>query len=144
VTRFPSDIVALSQCGINPLNQQGLLTPRAWAERCGPLREDLSICADIDFWLRAAVLGARFRYSVETVAMFRLRTGQISGDVLRHRAEFQQVVQGLAGISRGRFAKRIARLRFRVGNVGVYAERIYHCGWKGGFALLERPVRKVS
>jgi hypothetical protein len=144
VARRPADILALAQSGVNPLNQQGMLAPRAWVDRCGPLREDLAICADVDFWLRALVGGAKFRFDSETVALFRLREGQISADVSRHREEFGQVVRALSWHPRGAAARWIARVRFRLGNAGVYAGRIQRCGWKGGFALLEQPVRRSS
>jgi GT2 family glycosyltransferase len=144
VARSPSSIVSLAQVGVNPLNQQGMLAPRAWVEKCGPLREDLLICADVDFWLKAAVAGAKFQCSPEIVALFRLHEGQISGDVTRHRAEFRKVVQGVAGVSRDKIVRWAALTRFRLDNVGVYANRIHRCGLKGGFAMLEQPVRKPS
>ncbi len=144
IARIPTDILSLAQAGVNPLNQQGMLAPRAWVNLNGPIREDLRICADVDFWLRAFVAGARFRCSAEIVALFRLRSGQISGDVELHREEFQKVVQTVAGPSRRRIFQWIARVRFLIGNAGLYFDRIQRCGWKGGFALLERPVRRTS
>lgn len=144
VARSPSDIAVLAQSGVSPLNQQGMLAPRAWVEKGGPLREDLAICADVDFWLKALAAGADFKFSSETVALFRLHEGQISADIARHRAEFGQVVGALTGKRRGEFARWLARAWFSLGNAGVYAGRIQRCGWKGGFALLERPVRKSS
>ncbi len=142
VARFPSDIMPLVQSGINPLNQQGLLVPRAWVDRLSPLREDLRICADLDFWLRAVVTGARFRCSSEVVAVFRLRAGQISGDVSQHRAEFAKVSQALTLVPCSPLRRLAARVRFRIGNAGVYAGRFRRSGWKGGYALLRQPTRK--
>jgi GT2 family glycosyltransferase len=143
VARNPSDIIPLAQSGINPLNQQGMLAPRAWVEAQGPLREDLRICADVDFWLRAAAQGARFRCSPEVVATFRLRAGQISGDVSRHRAEFMRVVESVVPVRRNAPRRLIANLRFRLGNAVVYAGRIRRSGFKGGFSLLEQSERKA-
>jgi hypothetical protein len=144
VTRWPSDILPLAKAGVNPFNQQGMLAPREWMDRCGPLRADLRICADVDLWLRALVRGAKFRCSPETVAIFRLRAGQISGDVAKHRAEFRAVVRSVAGTACWGSKSWVARARFRVSNAGVYAERIYRCGWKSGFDLLEQPMRNPS
>jgi len=144
IARCPGDIVGLAQSGINPLNQQGLLVPRVWVERLGPIREDLRICADVDFWLRAAVAGAPFRRSAEDLALFRLRRGQISGDEGRHRQEFAEVVTQLTGAPRRSASLALARLRFRLGNLAVYFDRVRRCGWKGGFALLADPVRRPT
>jgi GT2 family glycosyltransferase len=142
IAHYPSDILKLAQAGVNPLNQQGMLVPRAWVEGGGPLREDLKICADVDFWLRAVVAGAKFRYSPETIALFRLRVGQISGDVARHQEEFNRVVKTVAGTSRGKVSRWAARARYRISNAGIYADRVRRCGWKSGFDLLERPARR--
>jgi hypothetical protein len=120
-----------------------MLAPRAWVEAQGPLREDLRICADVDFWLRAAAEGARFCCSPEVVATFRLRAGQISGDVSRHRAEFKQVVESVVPVRRSAPRRLFANLRFRLGNALVYARRVGRCGFKSGFSLLEQPERKA-
>jgi GT2 family glycosyltransferase len=144
VARTEKDIVPLLQSHINPLNQQGLLAPRAWVDQLGSLREDFRICADLDFWLRAVVGGARFQCSRETVAIFRLRAGQISGDVTRHQAEFRAVVRALAPEPVGAARRVAARARFRLGNLATYAGRVRRSGWKGGFALLQQPAQKNS
>lgn len=140
ISRFPSDLVPLAQLGINPLNQQGLLIPHAGLARLGRIREDLRICADVDLWLRGLKDGASFRFTGSTVAEFRLRRGQISGDVDRHRREFATAA---AAIFPGRpswIRASFARLRFRAGNAFVYLERLRRCGWRGGFDLLENPA----
>jgi GT2 family glycosyltransferase len=142
VARSPGDLSALAQSRVSPLNQQGLLAPRAWVDVLGRLREDLSICADVDFWLRAVEGGARFTYTGGPVALFRLRPGQISGSLKLHRSEFREAVEGAVTRPCGAFRRRFARARFRVANTFVYANRIRRCGWKGGFALLEHPVAK--
>jgi len=144
VARSAADLIPLVQSGISPLNQQGLLAPRVWVERLGQLREEFRICADLDFWLRAASAGARFECSPEIVAVFRLRAGQISGDVPRHVEEFSQVVRIAAPSSHGGLRRFVARARFRLGNAAVYAGRVRHSGWRGGLALLQQPVRKPT
>jgi len=140
ISRFSSDIVPLAQLGINPLNQQGLLIPHAGLARIGSIREDMRICADVDLWLRGLKDGASFRFTGKTVAEFRLRRGQISGDVGRHRQEF---FVAAASIFPGRPSApqaALARARFRLGNAFVYVERLRRCGWRGGFDLLENPA----
>ena len=144
VTHHPADLLPLAQGGVNPLNQQGLLTPRFWILRRGPLREDLRICADVDFWLRAVMGGATFRYSPEVVATFRLHAGQISGNIANHKAEFHQVVAALAPRPASKPQQLMARLRFRLANAGVYLGRVRRSGWKGGYALLNQPERKPT
>ena len=144
VARFGSDIVPLAQASINPLNQQGLLAPRSWVDALGPLREDLKICADVDFWLRAAVAGATFTRSPGLVAKFRLRQGQISGDVESHRGEFSAVVQSVAPCRRTGLRHHFASLRFRAANAAVYAGRIRRVGFRSGLSLLEEPERGAN
>jgi GT2 family glycosyltransferase len=140
VARSPQDLSILAQAQVNPLNQQGMLAPRAWVDALAPLRADLRICADVDFWLRAVQEGARFRYSGRPVALFRLRPGQVSGDLGLHRSEFREVAGAIVPRPCGAIRRRFARARFRVGNAFVYAERLRRCGWKGGLDLLEHPV----
>ncbi len=142
VARSPRDLLVLARSQVNPLNQQGMLVPRVWAAALGPLREDRKICADVDFWLRAAQGGARFKYSGESVALFRLRPGQISGDLKLHRSEFREVTESVIKSPFSPLRRLLARTRFRLGNAFGYAHRIRRCGWKGGFALLEHPVTK--
>ncbi len=140
VARVSRDIVPLAESGINPLNQQGMLMPRSALMRLGKIREDLRICGDVDFWLRGLRHGARFRFTRATVAEFRLRKGQISGDVEAHRQEFSRAVARVFPDTTGSLRRALARGRFRVGNTFVYLERIRLCGWRGGFDLLADPA----
>lgn len=142
VARHATDIIPLVQSKINPLNQQGLLIPRAWVNRLGALRESLRICADLDFWLRAVVDRAQFRCTPEVIAVFRLRSGQISGNLNLHRAEFDKVVRELAPQRCSRLRRWFALLRFRLNNASVYAGRLRRSGWKGGYEMLQQPTRK--
>jgi GT2 family glycosyltransferase len=140
VSRFSSDIITLALIGINPLNQQGLLIPHSGLARIGQIREDLRICADVDLWLRGLKDGAKFRLTGHTVAEFRLRKGQISGDIGRHRDEFEKATRALFANAPGPLRALIARVRFRLGNSLIYLERLRRCGWRGGFDLLQNPV----
>ncbi len=140
IARFTNDIVPLAEAGINPLNQQGMLVPRPALMQLGNIREDLRICGDVDFWLRGLRDGARFRLTGATVAEFRLRKGQISGDVEAHRREFARAVAGVFAGRSGPLRRALARTRFRAGNAFVYLERIRRCGWRGGFDMLADPA----
>ncbi len=140
ICRFPADIVPLAQLGINPLNQQGMLIPHAGLARIGRIREDLRICADVDLWLRGLKDGATFCFTGNTVAEFRLRRGQISGDIHRHRQEFAAAASAVFPGHPALPAALLARARFRAANAFVYLERLRRCGWRGGFDLLENPA----
>lgn len=140
ISRFSSDLVPLARLGINPLNQQGLLIPHSGLARIGRIREDMRICADVDLWLRGLRDGARFRMTCRTVAEFRLRRGQISGDVDLHRSEFAEAARALFPTPPSLLRGWLARTRFRLGNAFVYVERLRRCGWRGGFDLLQNPA----
>ena len=77
----PGNFPALLQSGISPTGQQGMVfgAPVVRALDGYDLRYD--ICADLDFWVRAHAQGFRFRYYPQEVGRFRIRPGQISGDV---------------------------------------------------------------
>lgn len=141
--RRPGDIGPLVDCGVSPLNQQGMLIPRAWMEHLEGLREDLRICADFDLWLRAHCEGADFRPVPGELAAFRLRAGQVSADLDRHRREFLETAARLRPSPAPGIARLAALTRFRFDNLGTYLGRLLRTGRLGGLALLDNERRRT-
>ncbi|MCS6244891.1 MAG: hypothetical protein H2172_13685 [Opitutus sp.] len=114
---------ALLAQGISPLNQQGMIIPRALWEKLGGFRTEYMLCADLDFWLRAHRLGWPFKYYPLEVGQFRIREGQLSGDTHKLEAEIAAVFARDAPRKIGRLEKFYARWQFRIKNLPIYINR---------------------
>ena len=78
------------------------------------------ICADLDFWVRAHAQGFAFRYYPLEVGRFRIRSGQISGDVsCIAPAGGRDHPHPLSHVRSLRLARRFARLRYRWHNLAA-------------------------
>ncbi len=121
---------ALLRQGISLFTQQGALASREVVERLRGFDFSLRLCGDLDFWVRAIAAGYEFRYFPREVAQFRIRTGQLSGDVPARLAERQNILRHLPleDISTARLY--FARLRFRLLNLPRYAQRIRAAGFR--------------
>lgn len=137
----PARIPALLKSGISPLTQQGMLFHRAVVKRLGGFDPGYRLCADLDFWLRAYVSGARFRYYPRAVAAFRLRGGQLSGDTASTRREQAKIVARHLPQPVGPFARVVARLGYRMENLPRYLARWRSRGWRTSYELLEGSGR---
>ncbi len=118
-----SKFEALLAQGISPLNQQGMIIPRALWEKLGGFRTEYKLCADLDFWLRAHRLGWPFKYYPYEVGQFRIREGQLSGDTKKLEAEIAAVVARDAPRKIGGLEKFYARWQFRIKNLPIYINR---------------------
>jgi hypothetical protein len=114
---------ALLAQGISPLNQQGMIIPRALWEKLGGFRTEYKLCADLDFWLRAHRLGWPFKYYPYEVGQFRIREGQLSGDTKKLEAEIVAVVARDAPRKIGGPEMFYARWQFRIKNLPIYIKR---------------------
>jgi GT2 family glycosyltransferase len=126
----PRYLPAILQNGMSPLNQQGMLFHREVLERLNEFDQRYRLCADLDFWVRAYTEGFCFRYYPIEVGQFRLRRGQLSGNVLLTQREQEDIV-------RRHFPKRspgwlllLLRIRYRLCNATRYLERLRSVGWK--------------
>jgi GT2 family glycosyltransferase len=95
------------------------------------------LCADLDFWARAFALGAPFRYYGVTVAEFRLRAGQLSGDTALTRREMSRIVDRHFPAPIGPFHRKVARAGFRLRNLPRYFARWRARGWRTSYQLLQ-------
>jgi len=83
----PARLPALFAAGVPGLTQHGTLVRRTAAERLGLLDEQYRLAADFDYWARALTAGLSFAHVPQPVARYRLRPGQLSGEVDRAAAE---------------------------------------------------------
>lgn len=127
VCRRPSDVPALLARGVAPFTQQGTLISAELWRQLGGIDASLRIAGDFDFWVRAAAAGARFAYVPELVASFRVRPGQLSGDVDAARREVA-VVLARDALRVRRRARWIAIVRFRFANLWRIARRLCRAG----------------
>jgi hypothetical protein len=125
VARHGSDLKALLARGIMPLAQPGTVIRRSLIEHLGGFDEAFRSAGDLDFFVRALVVGARFEFINTRVANFRLHAGQLSKHRTEVEAETARALQPLANTSRSL----AALLRFRLGNVGVYGDRLRRHGF---------------
>ncbi|MEZ5275162.1 MAG: glycosyltransferase [Opitutaceae bacterium] len=125
VERRPRRILSLMIAGIPPFTQQGTLVGRDCFENLGGFDTDFQLAADHDFWVRAVLRGASFRFVPSEVGSFRLRPGQLSAD--------QETVRKELGSIHARYfppENRLTRLRIRT------AFRIRHA-----HSILGRRIR---
>jgi len=137
----PRFIPALLRAGISPLNQQGMLFRRDVVESLGEFNTKYRICADLDFWARALAAGYRFRYYPVEVGRFRVRRGQISGDVGLTTREQEEIACRLFPKAGGGFAKFTAKLRYRLRNLPRYLARSRTVGWISSNRILAEGGR---
>jgi hypothetical protein len=137
----PQWIPALLQSGISPLMQQGTLFHRDVVRRLGGFDTRYRLCADLDFWLRALVGGAKFRHHPVPVAQFRVRAGQLSGDTSLTEREQAEIVGRLLPKPEPSWKKTAARVRYRVCNLPRYVERWRARGFVTSYDLLQTGGR---
>jgi hypothetical protein len=137
----PRFIPALLCAGISPLNQQGMLFRRDVVQELGEFNTKYRICADLDFWARALAAGHRFRYYPVEVGRFRIRRGQISGDVNLTSREQDEIARRLFPKAGGALNQFIAKWRYRLRNLPRYLSRGRTVGWVSSYQILSQGGR---
>jgi hypothetical protein len=140
--KSPRYFAPLLRQGISPLNQQGMLFRADVVRELKGFDLRYKLCADLDFWLRAHAAGHAFRHYPIEVGKFRIRAGQLSGNVALTIREQQDVVERVLPGSSSAFMLRWARLRYRVLNLPRYLERRRNAGWSTSNALLSGGIEK--
>lgn len=136
----PRWIPALLQQGISPVMQQGMLFHRDTVARLRGFDLNYRLCADLDFWLRACAAGDRLRYYPVSVAQFRLRRGQISGDTTQTEREQEKIVRNLFPVRLPAWRRQATRLRYRLHNLPRYFERFRSRGIRTSYELLQQAT----
>jgi glycosyltransferase involved in cell wall biosynthesis len=134
--RAPRMLPRVLQAGISPLNQQGMLFHRTAVQRAVGFDLRYRICADLDFWARTYATGSAFRYYPVEVGRFRIRRGQISGDVSLTRREQDEVVARSFPGALSRLGRLGVRCRYRLYNLPRYLARLRSTGWKTSNQIL--------
>ncbi len=142
--KTPRYFAPLLQQGISPLNQQGMLFRADVVRELKGFDLRYRLCADLDFWLRAHAAGHAFRHYPLEVGKFRIRAGQLSGNVALTVREQQDVVSRVLPKSASPLMLRWARLRYRLLNLPRYLERKRLAGWSTSNALLARGIEKKA
>lgn len=133
-------IPALLQQDISPLMQQGMLFHHECVARLQGFDTRYSLCADLDFWLRACAAGERFRYYPAAVAQFRLRAGQLSGNTELTVREQRHIVSRHLPVRLPAWHRHLAALRYRLHNLPRYLDRIRRFrGFPRSYDLLRQP-----
>ena len=140
VEKSPAWIPALLQQGISPVMQQGMLFHRETVESLGGFDMRYRLCADLDFWLRAYVAGAGFRYYPVRVAQFRLRSGQLSGDTAVTMSEQEEIVSRHLPVPVSYLRRQAAFWRYRLHNLPRYLARIRTRRFQTSYRLLQNGV----
>jgi hypothetical protein len=139
--RRPACIPAVLRAGISPLNQQGMLFHRDVVRELGRFDTKYRICADLDFWARALAAGHAFRYYPEEVGRFRIRRGQISGDVNLTSREQDEIARRLFPKAGGALNGFMAKWRYRFCNLPYYLARSRSFGWVSSYQILSHGGR---
>lgn len=134
VARHAGDLAALLARGIMPLAQPGTVIRRRVWEKLGGFDESYRLAGDLDFFVRALADGARFEFVNAAVAAFRLSAGQLSKRRAESEAETGRALAPLASSP----PSLAALWRFRLGNAGVYLERLRRHGWVSMRELYDR------
>ena len=140
----PRYFAPLLQQGISPLNQQGMLFRSDVVRDLKGFDLRYRLCADLDFWLRAHAAGYAFRHYPLEVGKFRIRAGQLSGNVALTIREQEDVVMRLFPQRASALWLRWARWRYRLHNLSRYLERRRLAGWSTSNTLLARGIEKKA
>jgi len=140
--KTPRYFAPLLQQGISPLNQQGMLFRADVVRESKGFDMRYRLCADLDFWLRAHAAGHEFRHYPLEVGKFRIREGQLSGNVALTVREQDEIVSRVLPERSSPLKLQWARLRYRLLNLPRYLERRKFAGWSSSNALLSHGVRK--
>jgi GT2 family glycosyltransferase len=119
-----------------PLAHPGTLFRRGLFDSLGGFDESYRSAGDLDFFVRALLRGATFRFVNRHIADFRLHAGQVSKGESLADSEKARALQPLASVRTGPGAL----WRFRMANLGVYASRLFRHGPVG----MKELYRKVT
>jgi len=92
--------------------QQGMLFRRAVVGWLGGFNLRYRLCADLDFWLRAYVMNARFRFAGKRVAQFESAAASFPETTRFTEAEQDEIVQRHLPVPVAKWDQRIARWRY--------------------------------
>ena len=134
-------IPPLLRAGVSPLSQQGMLFHRDVVRELTGFDTKYRICADLDFWARALAAGFSFRYYPAEMGRFRIRRGQISGDVGLTAREQDEIACRLFPSAGGALRRWFSTAFFRLRNFPRYVARSRTVGWSSSSEILSGAGR---
>ena len=137
VERNPAYLPALLQTGISPTGQQGMIFGAEVVRALHHYDLRYRVCADLEFWARALAAGFPFRYYPLPVGSFRIRPGQISGEVSSLREQLDEVTRVHFPTPVPALQKRLARVRYRLSNLPRYLGRLRAVGFARSLDVLQ-------
>ena len=140
----PGYFPALLQGGISPVGQQGMIFGSPVVRDLGGYDPTYSVCADLDFWARAYARGFAFRYHGMEVGRFRVRPGQISGEVSLLSQQMEEITRRHFATPVSAGAKHFARWRYRCRNLPRYFERLRVVGPASSLEVLRTGGRPAG
>jgi hypothetical protein len=124
---------------IEPIFQHGTLVTRTAFEQHGGFDESFRFCGDSEYLARLCVAAVPTIRVAGTVAVFRLRQGQLTKNRAALLAERRRVDEKLGLLAPASVWQRYrARWLFRLANLPAYAERLLRHGWLSFDQVLER------
>ncbi len=144
VESTPSYFPALLQGGISPVGQQGMIFGAPVVRALGGYDQRFSVCADLDFWVRAYAGGFPFRHHGLEAGCFRVHRGQISGAVSRLSEQMAEITRRHFPVSVSPQAKRFARWRYRCRNLPRYLARLRVVGLARSLDVLQAGGRRTA
>ena len=135
---------ALLQQAISPVGQQGMVFGAPVVRVLGGYDLKYRICADLEFWARACAQGFAFRYYPVEVGRFRIRAGQISGEVSLLSQQVEEITRTHFPVPVSSAAKGFARLRYRVRNLPRYLGRLRAVGLASSLDVLRTGGRRPA
>ncbi len=140
----PGYFPALLQGGISPVGQQGMVFGAPVVRALSGYDLRYSVCADLDFWARACAQGFKFQYHGMEVGRFRVRRGQISGDVSLLSRQMEEITRQHFATPVSSAARRFARWRYRCRNLPRYLGRLRVVGFASSLEVLQTGGRRTA
>lgn len=134
VSHRSGDLAELLSRGIIPFAQPGTIIRRRTWDLLGGFDQSYRNAGDLDFFVRALQMGARFVFVDAEIAAFRLSAGQLS----KRRVEVQGETNRALSPFVGKPSSLLPYWRFRMANAAVYLERIRRHGWTSMRELYDR------
>ena len=140
ICKRPSDLLALFAEGIPGLTQQGMLFPRACYEGGRKFDLSLKLAADSEWIVQNLGVRQRFVFFNETVAYYRIRPGQLSGDIEEMNREGAVVRTRALAHASGWIYRKLARYRYRLSNITTVLARMKRSGFQSSSKMFRDKV----
>lgn len=130
ICKNTKDLLPLFAMGLAPFSQQGTILKKEIYNRIGGFDTSFTHVADCFMWIRSIEVGASFGYSGHKAACFRVRPGQLGGDMNLMIAQTNATRQYIKKkFALNIFNCYIAFVRFKFTNLRTIIQRIKRVGF---------------